>query len=284
MLKRWGVPLATLATMTASAGAAIAVPAAVPVAPGPARHSPARHGQIQPGGTAAFLAAPGAAAPGNASTGATGPARGRAAWQATSTNWSGYVATGRAYTSVSATWVQPPVSCGPGGGYASFWVGLDGYASGGTVEQVGTDSDCSGRPRYYGWYEMYPGPSHNVRGAIGPGDTVRASVTYTGGGAYALRLADESRGWSATVTRSLPGAARSSAEVIVEAPSDSGGILPLARFGTVRVGDARADGVALGAYSPTRITMADGGGGAAKATVSPLGNDGNFRVTWKRTA
>lgn len=266
MLTRWGVPLATLATMAASAGAALAVPATAPVtrAPGthgPGTHGPARrHGAIQPGG------------------GAHGPA----ARQATSTNWSGYVAAGRAYTSVSATWVQPAVSCRPGGGYASFWVGLDGYTSGGTVEQVGTDSDCPGRPRYYGWYEMYPGPSRDVRGAISPGDTVRASVSYTGGGSYTLRLADESRRWSTTVTRSLPGAARSSAEVIVEAPSDGGSILPLARFGSVRFGDAQVNGVAIGAYSPARLTMAGGGGGAAKATVSSLSGGGNFRVTWRR--
>src|SRR5262245_7033344 len=59
----------------------------------------------------------------------------------TSSNWSGYAVTGGRYTSVSASWTEPSVSCS-GTAYSSFWVGLDGDTSG-TVEQTGTDADCS---------------------------------------------------------------------------------------------------------------------------------------------
>src|SRR5580693_1467505 len=51
----------------------------------------------------------------------------------TSTNWSGYAATGGPFTSVSADWVQPAGNCSTGDQYAAFWVGLDGYSSA-TVE------------------------------------------------------------------------------------------------------------------------------------------------------
>ena len=76
----------------------------------------------------------------------------------TSTNWSGYDVTGQGpYNSVAATWVQAGVDCTKTPtGYSSFWVGLDGDTTS-TVEQTGTEADCSsGTARYYGWYEMYP--------------------------------------------------------------------------------------------------------------------------------
>ena len=53
--------------------------------------------------------------------------------------------------------------------YASFWVGLDGFTSS-SVEQTGTDSDCSGRtPDYYGWYEMFPADPVNFTNPVSPG-------------------------------------------------------------------------------------------------------------------
>ena len=70
-----------------------------------------------------------------------------------STNWSGYAATGGsgAYTSVSGSWTEPTVTCSQTA-YSSFWVGLDGYNSN-TVEQTGTDSDCSGSTPCTGYLE-----------------------------------------------------------------------------------------------------------------------------------
>ena len=76
----------------------------------------------------------------------------------TSSNWSGYDVTGGGATHVTGTWVQPTVqSCDRReNSWSSPWVGIDGDTSN-TVEQVGTDSDCShGVPTYYAWWEMYP--------------------------------------------------------------------------------------------------------------------------------
>jgi hypothetical protein len=149
--------------------------------------------------------------------------------------WSGYAATGGtgAFSSVSASWVQPTAHCSSGSQYSSFWVGLDGYSSS-SVEQTGSEADCSGStPVYYAWWEMDPGPSHNFSSTVRPGDNFSASVTSLGGGRFALKISDTTEGWSHTLTKTLSSAKRSSAEVIVEAPccTGSGGILPLANFG-----------------------------------------------------
>src|SRR3954453_10171523 len=75
----------------------------------------------------------------------------------TRSNLAGYAVTGGRYTSVSAAWTQPAVNCSvTPTGWSSFWVGLDGDTSS-TVEQTGTEADCSnGHAVYSGWYEMYP--------------------------------------------------------------------------------------------------------------------------------
>ena len=113
----------------------------------------------------------------------------------TSTNWSGYAVTGNRFTSVSASWTEPTVSCS-GTAYSSFWVGLDGDTSG-TVEQTGTDADCSGTtPQYYAWYEMYPKFPVNFRNPVKPGDKLSASVTTNGSGSFTLTISDSTQNWT----------------------------------------------------------------------------------------
>src|ERR1035438_4845265 len=99
----------------------------------------------------------------------------------TSTNWSGYAVTGTSFTSAEGSWIVPTATCTSGTQYASFWVGIDGYSSS-SVEQTGTDSDCSGKtPQYYAWYEFYPNPSFEISSlAIKPGDRMSAKVVYSG--------------------------------------------------------------------------------------------------------
>jgi len=196
----------------------------------------------------------------------------------TSTNWSGYAATGSTYTSVSTTYVQPSLSCsGRSGTYAAFWVGLDGYSSS-TVEQTGTMGYCSGSTaEYVGWYEMYPQGSNDYSNTVKAGDTIYESVKFTGSDVYTLVLEDETRGWTKTTVVDASGDARSSAEVIAEAPY-SGGVLPLADFGTVTFDGSLVDGSDLSSFSPTAINM-DSSSGAAEATTSAFSGD-NFSITW----
>ena len=110
---------------------------------------------------------------------------------------------------------------GPGAASA-FWVGLDGYNST-SVEQLGTDSDCdSGTSSYYAWYEMYPNPSVTLPSQypVQPGDQMSASVTANAAGtSFTLAIKDATAGWSYSTAQTGSGFARSSAEVIAEAPS-----------------------------------------------------------------
>src|SRR5437899_2952963 len=71
-----------------------------------------------------------------------------------STNWSGFAVTGSGVTDAKGSWIVPSVTCSSSTTYSSYWVGIDGYSSN-TVEQTGTDSDCSsGHGVYYAWYEF----------------------------------------------------------------------------------------------------------------------------------
>jgi hypothetical protein len=203
----------------------------------------------------------------------------------TSTNWSGYADTAGSYTSASASWTQPAGTCKSGDQYAAFWVGIDGYSSE-TVEQTGSEVDCVGKTaEYYAWYEMYPNASVTYSNTVRPGDHFNASVTYTGSNSYSLYIADTTQGWSHNTVQSLSGAPRSSAEVIVEAPccTFSGGILPLANFGTVNITGSTANGAALGnAGGVTQIIMIDNSG-RDKDSVSSLSGGENFSATWLRS-
>jgi hypothetical protein len=202
----------------------------------------------------------------------------------TSTNWSGYAATSGTYTSVSASWTQPKGTCTSGDQYAAFWVGLDGYSSE-TVEQTGSEVDCVGKTaQYYAWYEMYPGASENYSNTVKSGDHFNASVTYEGSNKFSLYIADTTQGWSHTTVQTLANAARSSAEVIIEAPccTNSGGILNLTDFGTVNLTSSEANGSAIGnAGGLVEITMTDSEG-RDRDSVSSLSGGENFSATWIR--
>jgi hypothetical protein len=229
----------------------------------------------------------------------------------TSVNWSGYAATSPTpFTDVKGSWTQPAANCssttgppthgpgnrkgnghGNGGGgkssssYASFWVGLDGYSSN-TVEQTGTDADCSGStPVYYGWYEFYPAFPVNFSDPVAAGDAMSAEVAVSGS-TVTITLHDATRGWTEHASQASNGYALSSAEWIAEAPS-SGKVLPLANFGTVTFTGASATGggtagsISHFAYDP--ITMATSTG-QTKAVPSGLSaGGGSFSVTWSHS-
>jgi len=270
MIRRWCIPLTTIALVLGSWLAAGSASAARAAAAHPAAAGFVPGGRlIRPGGAAA-PSVPGAR---NA--------------EVESSNWSGYAATGAngAFSSVSASWTEPTATCSSSGRrssdqYAAFWVGLDGYSSD-SVEQTGTDSDCVGRtPDYYGWYEMYPADPVYFSNTVRPGDALSASVTFSGTETYTLVLKDSTEGWTQTITQNEAGLARSSAEVITEAPSSDTGVLPLADFGTVSYAGAEANGTSLASLSPTEIIMVDSSGLDKDSTSAISG--GAFSNTWLR--
>jgi hypothetical protein len=201
---------------------------------------------------------------------------------ASSSNWAGWDNTGSTYTSVSASWVQPAVTCAKREtSYSSFWVGLDGDGSN-SVEQTGSEADCNhGQAVYSSWYEFYPAYPVNYSNTVRPGDHFTASVTYSAG-TYTLVLSDSTQNWSHTTKGTAPSGLNASAEVIAEAPSSNRGVLPLANFGTMSFTNATVNGAALGTVpTPQKITMV--GRNYTKAAVSDLTSNSNFSVTWQHS-
>jgi Peptidase A4 family len=231
-------------------------------------------GWVQPGGLASQLGRPSAGG-GPRATGRTAQSTGPTV--VTSSNWAGYADTGPSgdFTDVTSSWVQPAGHCSSGDQYAAFWVGLDGYSSR-TVEQIGSEVDCVGQtPEYSAWYEIYPSPEVAFSNPVQAGDQLFASVSYEGSNKFRLTITDSTEHWKRSATRRLAGAARSSAEVIAEAPccTDSGGILPLTDFGTASFSAATVNNADLCTLAPVEITMPD-------TSVSSLSNCQNFTASY----
>jgi Peptidase A4 family len=197
-------------------------------------------------------------------------------------DYAGYVASGKAgaYKNVSSNWTEPKGTCaGSGDQYSAFYVGLDGWTSD-SIEQIGSELDCIGKtPEYYAWYDMYPADPVYFSNPVDPGDAISASVTYAGSNKFTLKISDATQGWSQSVSKSLAGAARSSAEVLVEAPccTAGGGALPLADFGSVSFTGAMVNSAGLCDSDPTMVTMPG-------VTVSAIVDCTNFTVTENKPA
>ena len=248
-------------------------------------------------------AAPGAAAsrPGTPSSAARATFQGSAGKHgpAVSLDWAGYSATGTPINTVSGSWTQPAANCSSGKATQSaFWVGIDGFApTDTTVQQVGTDADCSkgskkvpSKASYYAWFEMYPGPLVVLNTAsfpVAPTDVLTASVTQVGA-AYQLAIIDVGH-WTFSTTQAVSTTPlNASGEWIVEAPTTCKGTkckpVLLTDFGSVAFTGATADGQPVDGtgFTPHQITMTKNKKGTiVKAATSTLASGGTaFGVTW----
>ena len=201
----------------------------------------------------------------------------------TSTNWSGYAVDGSNATTVTGTWTQPVVKCAAReNSWSSPWVGIDGDTDN-TVEQTGTDSDCvNGAPYYYAWYEMYPKSTVIAPLAVAPGDSITGTVTYAAAGSFTLSLKDNSTGATFTTTQSSKkAAARSSAEWIVEGPSNGllsdFGSVAFSRASAIINGQSASLGGLAGAHPITMETA------AVRATPSAISGGNAFTDTWEHS-
>jgi hypothetical protein len=273
--------------------------------------------------------------PMNARLGRHGPARihGKRTDETwSSDNWSGYAIAATsgslpkgAVTMARASWIVPMATCtgsseGATEGYASFWVGIDGWTSN-TVEQIGTDSDCvspatgkGNTPSYYAWFEFYPqsayyigNPSNNFKGySVVAGDSISAEVSASGNGSFTVTITDTPKSgepWTFTTTSRVPGAKQSSAEWIAEAPCclKNGDVLPLSNFafadygseftGNAETSMATVQGVtgAIGSFGQNiqeSTMVSEGGTGASPAgTVmaqhsSLMASGTSFSIQW----
>lgn len=228
---------------------------------------------------------------------------------ATSTNWSGYVAQSSADTeqlaSIAAQWTVPSVTCKPGeSSSVGIWIGLGGSVHGDTLFQTGTDSACrSGMPVYYAWYEVFPGAPEQFVNQVSSGDRIVAHVSAL---AQEMVISIQDDGhtgrqlWSTSDTELPTGHPPRTAECILEDPSSAEGKhhqVPFAQFSlaefqrqstatrypctvTSTNGQAYAlGGWASGPWPVTRLTMVDASQNV-KATPSQPSSDG--RITFSR--
>lgn len=104
----------------------------------------------------------------------------------TSLNWAGYAQTGKRHsvTSVSSSFIVPKLDAHYNG-YASTWVGIDGYDNQ-HLTQVGIAEEMvNGKASYYGWWEVITPtalmPERRFTMAIKPGQYITATVTVRNG-------------------------------------------------------------------------------------------------------
>jgi hypothetical protein len=188
-------------------------------------------------------------------------------------NWSGYVASGSGFTSVSASWHEPTVTCNSTNDLYAPWVGIDGFGSN-SVEQTGVATDCSsGHPVYQAWYEMFPANPVYYGNAVSGGDAFTGKVTRSGT-KYSLTITDNTKGWTRTVTKSFRGA-NASAEFILESPTAA-----YPRFGTVTFTGSTINGTALSSHNPIALDASNSGG--FEDHTSTISGGGTFSVTYER--
>lgn len=219
--------------------------------------------------------------------------------QATSTNWSGYVAAGNltspvqnTVTAVYGSWIVPTVKATPGNTYCAYWVGIDGYSSP-TVEQIGTSHNyINGAVQNYAWFEMYPGGSYQINGfPLNPGDVISASVVYSGNNVFTMYLYNDTQ----KVTTAIPThyttsatAKRLCAEWIVEAPYMNA-ILPLSNFGTAYLWGCLAtiNGVAAtlnnNSWQNSSLEMITNNSVPKAIPSTVLQDNASFFVTWQHS-
>ena len=199
----------------------------------------------------------------------------------TSSNWSGYVATGGTYTSVTGTWIVPQVGTTTTGADAT-WVGIGGV-TGTDLIQAGTQATVvGGSVSYEAWTEILPQSSRTVSLVVNAGDSVTVTITEQSSDEWLIVMVNNTTesSYQRTLRYSSSG---SSAEWVQEAPSSARGIIPLDDFGTVRftAGSAVRDGktLNLSALGATPVAMINRAGQAI-AQPSTLGADGSsFTVT-----
>jgi hypothetical protein len=191
-----------------------------------------------------------------------------------------------------------------------MWVGIGGFSqTSNALEQIGTEVDCThaGSPVVSAWYELVPAPSNPIRMTVRPGDVMAASVVLHSGRRVTLTLIDETRHRTFRKTIRASAVDATSAEWILEAPSEcisatACQTLQLANFGTAQFGLALARSstghigpIADPAWSATQITLSphgrryvsysNHGSTAGGATPSSLDSTGSaFSVSYSQVA
>ena len=200
--------------------------------------------------------------------------------------WAGYINTGSGFTSAASDYNEPTLgSTSCSGAAAVIWSGIGGYGNG-DLGQDGTAEGVGGLPDHTAWYEVLPGgiigitvhggpeSGSNPYVTASPGQAVGAATYYTGSNNWEFVLAIGNSVYTRYATGNYNG---SSAESIVERPSNGSGNVPLLNFQTVTI-NGGPNGNAISSYPYTVAQM------TGFAATSGLSDGDTFTVTQQHCA
>jgi peptidase A4-like protein len=210
-----------------------------------------------------------------------------------SNNWSGYnlgyLSSGRQlFNQISGTWTVPTPSKHTAGvnEYSVNWIGIGGglvdqrgLITDNTLIQAGTGQyiDASGVRRYFGWYEIIPGPILEIGNfVVNPGNRIFSEIKQpvAGSNIWIIVLKNLSTGQKFKTT--LPYAStRLTAEWIEERPLVTGQFAPFPSLSQPRFNDARVNKKAASLKVSDEILMVDLNGTTRLATPSAPDPDRN---------
>lgn len=190
-----------------------------------------------------------------------------------SDNWSGEIATGGEFTTITGDWAVPSVSPSSRPEADADWIGIGGYDITQLI-QVGTTSSAThDSTSYSAWYEMLPGAAITLGMPVRPGDEMTALIQETSTNQWYIGIEDLTLGWIVTGTVFYSAGTADSAEWISERPYilTIGGFATLADFGSVRFHNLRVSGSRLTATTVVAVDMENTEGEiiAHPGTVSP---------------
>ena len=170
--------------------------------------------------------------------------------QVQSRNWSGYAVEGGPFRGASGTFTVPspePTSCRQALGE---WVGVDGFGNGDLIQAgvsevpAGAASGCAGSSLFQVWWEVLPSAQQITSMKVRPGDVVTVNLRQAGPNQWEIAITNDTTGARFLHFQPYNGPA-SSAEWIVESPSNAGGevasMIPYdqVNFTNLRVDDSR---------------------------------------------
>lgn len=175
----------------------------------------------------------------------------------TSTNWSGYAATGTGFTRATGNWHVPQVTQPKrvrANLFSSTWVGIDGFNNSDLI-QAGTEEDwIHGTPFYQAWWEILPAAETPILSiAVHPGDSMSVSIRQAIPN-WTITVTDNTTGQSFTTQQPYAGPL-TSAEWVQEAPTVGAHVAKLAPDSTVVFDSGTANGRSPGLISTEAGTM-----------------------------
>lgn len=201
----------------------------------------------------------------------------------TSRNWSGYVATGGTFTSITGTWTVPQPSSSDHMAADAAWVGIGGVSSHDLI-QSGTEDvvDNHGRITFSAFYELLPADAQLIPVEVNGGDSITVSISETSTNQWQIAFKDNTSGQDFTTSVSYS-SSYSSADWIEEVPSEGRKILTLDNFGSVAFSAGSAtensNQMTIAQSNAQSIIMVNRRS-QPLATPSDLGDDGaSFTVT-----